>query len=491
MNPNDLTPANPVGVSDVLEQKIHSFEDEQKQKIVNVCRSNMKYADTLAYIENEIEQSKRMSNFRYGIRCWKSDGAYQLNRAITKVFGVARAKVESQPSSGESPIETLDIILADGSRTKVPYGTIDMADLGEGSQIQISYDEDCHTLMVKGKCQYKFQSLIDDIIEETKHLLATDSIYKNQVLEIVDINNPKIMNLDGIDEQMMVLSKKTEFELQPLRSRILFPQKCIERGIPLKYGCLLEGKYGTGKTLLAFKLAREAVKSGWSFIYLKNPSLLAESLRMCKVIDHSGNGIVVFVEDIDQVTRGNRDQKLQDILNTLDGGDTKSLNVITLFTTNHIELIEPTFLRGKRIGSVITMDTLDADTAERFIKASFAESEGYVLDGDFTEVYKFIEESDIAPAFMAEIVEATKSKLIFSDDNKVTPFHIKTSVESYKRQVELAKKKDTTETPEQRFVNALKEVLSVPTVLKEIKKIEPILGMLEYHAEEDREDYIK
>ena len=28
---------------------------------------------------------------------------------------------------------------------------------------------------------------------------------------------------------------------------------------------------------------------------------------------------------------------MQDILNTLDGGDTKQMNVIALFTTNHLE----------------------------------------------------------------------------------------------------------------------------------------------------------
>lgn len=475
-----------VGVSQVLEQKIHSFESEQKKKIISVCSNpDLKYADVLNFIENEIEQSKKMASFRYSIRCWKTDGAYQLHRAITDVFGVARAKSDTQPSGNETPIETLDVVLANGTRIKVPYGTIDMTDLGEGSQINIGYDADDHMLIVRGKCQYKFQSLMDDIIEKTRYLLATDSIYKNQVLEISDINHPKIMNLDGIDDQLMVLSKKTEFELQPLRSRILYPEKCKEKGIPLKYGCLLEGKYGTGKTLLAFKLAKDAVKNGWSFIYLKDPTLLAESLRMCQVIDHSGNGIIIFVEDIDQVTRGNRDEKLQDILNTLDGGDTKNLNVITLFTTNHIELIEPTFLRGKRIGSVITMDALDAETAEKFIQASFTEKEGYILEGDFSDVYKFISDSAIAPAFMAEIVEATKSKLIFSDNNKVTPFHIQTSVESYKRQVELAKKKDMTETPAEKLVSALREVLGT----KEMEKIEPILGILEYHTDEDRDDY--
>lgn len=440
----------------VLKEKVSTFENAQKERIINACNSSMKYADVLKFIEGEIEQSKKQTNFRYSLKCWKTDGAYQFNRAIQEIFGTANAKADSTPS-GDSTIETLDVIFADGSRTKVPYGKIDLPDLGENSSITINYDANRNNLVITGTCQFKYQSLIDDIVDRTKELLSTSSIYKNQALEITDINNPQILSLSGIDKQLMVLSKKTEFELQPLKSRILFPDKCKKKGIPLKTGVLLEGKYGTGKTLLAFKLAKEAIDHNWSFIYLKDPKLLAEILRLTKVIDKSGNGVVIFVEDIDQVTRGERNESLQDILNTLDGGDTKDMNVITLFTTNHIELIEPTFLRGKRIGSIITMDCLDAETAGKFIEASFTESEGYLLDGDFSEVCKFIEENEIAPAFMAEIVESVKSKLIFQDDNKVTPFHIRTSVESYIRQVGLSRKKDMSETPESRLYKALKE----------------------------------
>ena len=439
----------------VLKEKISTFENAQKERIINACNSSMKYAEVLKFIEGEIEQSKKQTNFRYSLKCWKADGAYQFNRAIQEIFGTANAKTDGSPS-GDSTIETLDVIFANGSRTKVPYGEIALPDLGTDSSITIAYDTDRNNLVIKGTCQFKYQSLIDDIVDRTKELLSTSSIYKNQALEITDINNPQILSLDGIDKQLMVLSKKTEFELQPLKSRILYPEKCRQRGIPLKTGVLLEGKYGTGKTLLAFKLAKEAIDNNWSFVYLKDPKLLAEILRLTKVIDKSGNGVVIFVEDIDQVTRGERNESLQDILNTLDGGDTKDMNVITLFTTNHIELIEPTFLRGKRIGSIITMDCLDAETAIKFIEASFTEKEGYVLDGDFTEVCKFIEENEIAPAFMAEIVESVKSKLIFQDDNNVTPFHIKASVESYIRQVGLSRKKDMSETPETRLYKALK-----------------------------------
>ena len=471
----------PQGTTAAIAARVNKYEESQKQRIIEVCQSNMKYADVLGFIEGEIKQSKKMASFKYTLLCWKPDGVYQLNRAINEVFGSAVSKEDKSPS-GNSNIDTVDVILADGSRTKVPFGKISLEELGEDSEININYDNDRHLLLVKGQCQFKYQSLIDDIVERTKELLATESIYKNQALEITNLSEPKIMTLAGIDKQFMVLSKKTEFELQPLRSRILYPEKCIAKGIPLKYGCLLEGKYGTGKTLLAFKLAKDAVNNGWSFVYLKDTSLLAETLRMCKVVDRSGHGVIVFVEDIDQVTRGNRDSAMQDILNTLDGGDTKDMNVITLFTTNHIELIEPTFLRGKRIGSVITMDCLDAETAERFIRETFSEAEGYSVDDDLSDVCNYIAKAQIAPAFMAEIVESTKSKLIFTEETHVTSFHIKTSVESYQRQVGLASKKAVIETPADKLAAGLIGLLGAD-------KIETTLKMCETYFECSRNDF--
>lgn len=471
----------PQGTTAAIAARVNKYEESQKQRIIEVCQSNMKYADVLGFIEGEIKQSKKMASFKYTLLCWKPDGVYQLNRAINEVFGSAVSKEDKNPS-GNSNIDTVDVILADGSRTKVPFGKISLEELGEDSEININYDNDRHLLLIKGQCQFKYQSLIDDIVERTKELLATESIYKNQALEITNLSEPKIMTLAGIDKQFMVLSKKTEFELQPLRSRILYPEKCIAKGIPLKYGCLLEGKYGTGKTLLAFKLAKDAVNNGWSFVYLKDPSLLAETLRMCKVVDRSGHGVIVFVEDIDQVTRGNRDSAMQDILNTLDGGDTKDMNVITLFTTNHIELIEPTFLRGKRIGSVITMDCLDAETAERFIRETFSEAEGYSVDDDLSDVCNYIAKAQIAPAFMAEIVESTKSKLIFTEETHVTSFHIKTSVESYQRQVGLASKKAVIETPADKLAAGLIGLLGAD-------KIETTLKMCETYFEYSRNDF--
>lgn len=446
------------GKSSVLDQKVNQYEESMKKKFVEVMQEpGIKYADCLDYIEGEIKQSKKMAKIDYRIPCFCNDGIYQLNEAISQVFGAVVSK-EDTSISGDSNIQTVDITLADGTRVKAPYGDISLEALGEDSEININYDNNSHELVVTGRCQFRFSSLMDDIIDVTKHNLAHNSIYKGQALEITDINNPKIIDLSSIDSQLMVLSKKTEYDLRPIMARILGPEKCLANGIPLKFGALLEGGYGTGKTLLAFKLARQAVENGWIFIYLKDPTLLAESLRMSKIIDKSGHGALVFVEDIDQVTRGNRDSAMQDILNTLDGGDTKDMNVITLFTTNHIELIEPTFLRGKRIGTIISMGCLDAATAEEFIRESFKIG-CYTIEEDLTSVCKYIEESNIAPAFMAEIIEKVKAMMVLNNQCVVDPMEIKYSVESYLHQVELSRTKDMSVTPEKRFVDSLISVL--------------------------------
>ncbi len=459
------------GVSAIMESTITRHEAEQKSVVIKKLQNpNLRYPDFLNWMENEIKQSKRMSTFNHSLLCFKSDGVYQLNRAISEVFGVVSAVQKSEgPSGGDTAMNTIEITLATGERMHVPYGDIALEDLGEGSMISISYNDDQHKLYIKGKCQYKYVSLINDIVDKTKELLATESIYKNLALEITDVNNPKIMDLSNIEKERMILSKTVEVALRPLNARIQFPDRCIQQGIPLKYGMLLSGKYGTGKTLVAFKTAVQAIKNNWSFVYLKDPKLLADTIRLCKVIDKTGHGIVIFTEDLDQVARGNRDAAMQDILNTLDGGDTKGMNIITIFTTNHIEAIEPTFLRGKRIGSVVTLSGLDAETAEVFFKDAF---NGFTFDGEFNEIYKLIESYEIVPAFMAEIIEAVKSNMLFMEDpNIIKPEYIKSAVESYAHQMGLAKVKDISMTPEKQLAQSLKDVSGYNEIMTKLIEI--------------------
>jgi hypothetical protein len=349
--------------------------------------------------------------------------------------------------------------LAGGIRKKVPYGDIDLPDMGEDAQIRIHYDYEERKLYVRGKCQFKFNSLIDRIIDKTKYLLNTDSIYKNQTFEIniaVDYGQPQLIDMSNVDKEIMILSQKTINSLSPLYARLLHAENCKKANVPIKYGAILEGPYGTGKTLLAFKLAKMGNENNFASIYLKSPELLADTLRMAKTLDNNGSGIIVFTEDIDQVTSGERDAALQDILNTLDGGDTKNMNVIALFTTNHLTSIDPTFLRGKRIGTIISMGYLDAYTAEQYVTAF---CKGIDLQGDMTPIYDKIGTSNIAPAFMAEIIENVKSTMVIRGDLTLHATEFDTCIDSYLIQVGLAQTKDNYVTNEQALAKSLKAVL--------------------------------
>jgi transitional endoplasmic reticulum ATPase len=448
------------------------WELDRKAELVRLGQSSKPYTEILAHLESEIENAGRMSNFDYKISCFKNDGIYQLNRAIEEIIGVSHVQAGKQPSGGgDRPMDTIDIQLADGTRKKVPYGNIELPDMGEDAIIQIGYASDAKVLHVRGKCQFKFNSLIDKIIDRTKQLLNTDSIYRNQTFEInAGVNNgqPTIIPLHNIDNELMILSEETEGALSPLKARIHHADQCKKAGIPIKFGAILEGPYGTGKTLLAFKLAKEANANNFAAIYLKSPELLADTLRMAKTLDKNGHGIIVFCEDVDQVTRGERTTALQDILNTLDGGDTKDMNVIALFTTNHLELIEPTFLRGKRIGTIISMGFLDAKTAEKYV-TSFCQ--GIDLEGDFAPVYDLIGKSDIAPAFMAEIIENVKSTMVIRGNNSFDSTEFLGCVKSYLRQVALSRTKDSSVTKEAALAIALKDVLHDDKYYTEVREV--------------------
>tara|TARA_R110000851_G_scaffold87648_1_gene191040 strand:- start:12165 stop:13580 length:1416 start_codon:yes stop_codon:yes gene_type:complete len=444
-----------------VRKRINKYDQGKKEQLVTLGQDKKKsYKEILAYLGNEIKMSTKMASFHHKILCFKSDGVYQLNKAIESIYGVSAVKSDDRPSGGNSPIDTIDVTLADGTRVKVPYGEISLPDLGDGANINITYSED-NILHVSGQCEFRFSSMIDDIVTETRDLLNTNSIYQDQAVEINSDMVPQIMELNQYKETFMIISDKTAYDLRPLYTRIRKADECRANGIPLKTGVLLEGIYGTGKTLLAFKVAHEAIQNNWSFIYLKDPTLLARVLKLSQTLDNNGNGVIVFVEDVDQVTRGDRNTAMQDILNTLDGGDTKNMNVIALFTTNHIELIEPTFLRGKRIGSIVSMGHLDPKTARQFIDHTFSEYEMVEPEGKITfeKVCENITEAEIVPAFMAEICESVKSNMLFDDSNIVNPHFIQASLESYLRQVKLATKKNMDETKELKVYNALKTLI--------------------------------
>lgn len=233
---------------EVIRKIENTWDKESKAKLVELGNSDTSYGSILVYLENEIANSKRMTRFDHKINCFRNDGIFQLNKSIEKHIGATAVRdKEVGPSGGSSAVDTIDVVLANGVRKKVPYGKIELPNMGEGAHIEILYSDRDKYLRVRGECQFKFQSLIDKIIDHTHVLLNTDSIYKSQAFEItetVEGGQPQLLDVSRVDEEHMILSEEVEYALSPLRARILKPEICKQNGIPIKFGALLEGPYG-------------------------------------------------------------------------------------------------------------------------------------------------------------------------------------------------------------------------------------------------------
>jgi transitional endoplasmic reticulum ATPase len=170
--------------------------------------------------------------------------------------------------------------------------------------------------------------------------------------------------------------------------------------VPLTRGVLLYGPYGTGKTMTAYVSALKAVRSGWTFIYLESVQDLKKGLEFAAKYAPC----VLFAEDIDRVITGERSLSMDDVLNTLDGIDTKGAEIITVFTTNHIEVINPAMLRMGRLDTLVEVLPPDAKAAERLVKLY---SRGLLSkEANLSRIGKTLEGQ--IPAFIREVTERAK-----------------------------------------------------------------------------------
>jgi SpoVK/Ycf46/Vps4 family AAA+-type ATPase len=217
---------------------------------------------------------------------------------------------------------------------------------------------------------------------------------------------PKFMDVSEVNESGLILNRSTMRDLEAnVFMLIEQTEACRKNGIGLKYGLLLAGKYGTGKTLTARVMASKAVRNGWTYIYLKTGTRIATALKLA---EHYAPA-VVFTEDIDDIVCGERNQHLNEILNVMDGVDTKDKPIITIVTTNHPEKINKACLRPGRIDKVIRYHEPDAETAARFVQMYAKDDDDKSLLSDDVDLVKVGEAmAGFVPAFIAESVQMAK-----------------------------------------------------------------------------------
>jgi transitional endoplasmic reticulum ATPase len=285
------------------------------------------------------------------------------------------------------------------------------------------------TVTAPKKMRKKLEGFFDVVQDELTH----NSLYKGKAFNGAE--QPEFLDLSGIDESKVVYSDEVLTQLDAnVWSLIEHTEVMQELGIPLKRAVLLEGPFGTGKTLAGALTAKRAQKNGWTFI-LARPGKddLFDVLNTAKLYAPA----VVQFEDIDTLAKGGSDEDISRLLDVLDGISNKTSGVVALFTTNHVETLQKGVMRPGRIDSIIHIGELDRSGVEKLIKSVV--SANVLGDVDYDVV--FAEVKDFLPAFVKEALDRTVRYSV-SRNGGSTKFSIETedivkAAQGLRRQLEL------------------------------------------------------
>jgi transitional endoplasmic reticulum ATPase len=412
----------------------------------------MGYDEAIRWLERQRDLEQREVDINRVVDAHPFDAAYCLGMAITDMFGFGDMRNPTMMErifQGKAPPRIMSIP-SDSKGTTVPvmWGDIQFPGINGYITTAIAVVRGRFCLRITGSIQRKFERIVAELIDLTEQYLETRSLYKGKALRVTfeDPENvtaiedlaPEFMDLTNVTEDSIIFSKQTGDEIATnLFTPIKHTDKCRAAGIPIKRGVLLCGKYGTGKTLTANVTGALCEEHEWTFIYAKSVSQLDSALEFAKRYQPA----VVFAEDLDEVVTKGRDAQVNAMLNTIDGIDNKTSDVMVVLTTNHVERINPAMLRPSRLDAVIVVEPPDQEAAvrlmRRYAKGRIAEDE------DLTEAGRFL--AGHIPAIIQEVVERSKLGAIYRGNRMVSGPDLLQAAATMRNQIELIKPEATDE----------------------------------------------
>lgn len=330
-----------------------------------------------------------------------SDLLASFTRAMRETFGrfIAQPQmVQSFFGAFEIPGQTLTVRTSYTEVVNCPVGKVAIPGFPISMTIAPKANEKepmKSNLYVDFEFQRKYQPLVDEIVRMTQKFLRERSIFQAQAIdsrfEFLDLSQPITV----------VYSDQEQAEVDAhIYYPILYRTALVNSGESVQSTILLEGTYGTGKTLTALTAARLAVQNGWTFLLARGDCDISQMLEFAKRYEPC----VIFYEDIDTVVGGPRTREINEILNTVDGVLSKSSQVMFIITTNHPERINSAMKRAGRISHIIRLGHVDERSIVKLVKA-IASSQ---LEGDLDGKVLLEAAKNYSQAFIVQAVRDAK-----------------------------------------------------------------------------------
>jgi transitional endoplasmic reticulum ATPase len=350
---------------------------------------------------------------------YPTDAAVAMVRAMTKLYGWASPEAQ-QTFFGPQPPEMLSVKIGIGidEVVQVPIGQFRLPGIDKPITTVIHKKLG---FIIFGEICKRDRHVILELATETRKFLKESSIYRGKPIRLmVDYDGnlmtgapPEFMDVTNISEVDLIFDKDVQDQIN---TNLLVPIKetaaCRKYNIPLKRGVLLEGPFGTGKSLTARLTARvaETAEQPWTFVLLDKVQGLRPALEFALKYAPA----VVFAEDIDRII-AERTDAANDLINTIDGVCNKNSEVMVVLTTNHVEKINPVILRPGRLDAVISLRPPTGEACERLIR-HYA---GKLLATDADLKLAAQELKGQIPASIRECVERAKLSMIGRRDDSL------------------------------------------------------------------------
>lgn len=393
-----------------MEKKQHVVEVVRHEgpivlpKSITIAQAIEVLHDRLSYDEEQVAINREVDAFPW-------DGAIALTQALQEQFGYAMQKKgawwEELPQKLEIPCGP------NGQTVQVAWGKFQLPNIAGFVATSVSHNSDNRVrFKLSAVTKHVHEEEINKLFARTAEIAMSQSILRGKAFRIRFSSDDgssypiPIITFPVIEDHPVIFNRALETSIkQHILTLIEHTQVVRSANIPIKRGILLAGDYGTGKTLTANRIAILARHHGWTFMYAE-----AKELREALVLAKMYQPAIVFAEDIDRVVGEERTDAVNEIINLMDGVDTKSSEIMVVLTSNHPEKISPAMMRRGRIDLALRVTNPDAETVTRLIR-HYAKD---LLDVGSRELLGEVGHilADQNPATIREVVERTKLQVI-------------------------------------------------------------------------------
>lgn len=419
-----------------------------------IVPKDMDLLDASRELKAQYDNEEQVIDMVYALDGWEwQDALYAIKCVSEYMFGWINGKTIKTPWGDVRPKEidvVTDIKNNDKVIAKCFFGKFGIA-AWEDALADVSVGAKGAVISIKGK--KKYSDLASMYFKAIEQFLRDHSIYRGKTVVITSSHNRAAFDI-------MENKKADHIVLNAEEKMVIEDFVLTDLGTPGKRVYLFTGGYGNGKTETAMAIGREGNNLYMPMFYLKDATLFDEVLNLCK----NYQPCILFVEDIDEIGSGEqRDQKMNKILNTIDGIQTKGNDLTVIFTTNNEKRINSALRRPGRIDQMIRFTNPTTATKVAIMKQYF---DGIVGCGglDFDTLANNM--GDVSASVVAQICKRTTklaAKKGSISDNVVTSATI-----SMDYQVKLMQEPVEARPVEQVFTENLRNVLFTKEVLNKI-----------------------